>query len=301
MTACILCESCDLSLVEVLSGSVVADAWKSDFGMVIELPSEITQWECRRCNLTQFSPSIAGTMSLYEQLQSFSWYYVEDKFEYQKTPQWLSPSSTVLEIGAGLGEFVKYLPRDIDYVGLELNEKAIEAADSRGIRLRPYTIEEYSLSQVKVDTVVAFQVLEHVPNPRSFLTACWSCVKPGGSRVIAVPNADGFVGDAVNNLLNLPPHHMTHWRDSTFEWMSGWLGAASLEVCREPVSEAHRPWAQQVRTESIIRHRLGLSRKTVDFRVSQRILSRIAGRLKFALARNVSAIDGHTVLVRFLK
>lgn len=58
------------------------------------------------------------------------------------------------------------------YIGLELNKKAKETAESNGIKVENITVEDYSKKYPETfDVVVSFQVLEHVSDPKGFIEA----------------------------------------------------------------------------------------------------------------------------------
>ena len=54
--------------------------------------------------------------------------------------------------------------------------------------------------------MVSFQVLEHVASPYDFIRGCVDSLKQG-VLILAVPSSDGFAGMAINNVLDMPPHH----------------------------------------------------------------------------------------------
>jgi hypothetical protein len=66
-----------------------------------------------------------------------------------------------------------------------------------------------------------------------------ACAKPGGKVVIAVPNDESFVGTTVNNVLNLPPHHVTRWTPAALVYSLKKLGLKDIELWREPLMDYH--------------------------------------------------------------
>ncbi|MFH0922006.1 MAG: methyltransferase domain-containing protein [Fibrobacterota bacterium] len=42
------------------------------------------------------------------------------------------------------------------------------------------------------DTVIAGEIIEHLPDPPRFLRACWAVLKPGGRLLVTTPNLDSW-------------------------------------------------------------------------------------------------------------
>lgn len=90
-------------------------------------------------------------------------------------------------------------------VGVEPQDKWRQALAEREVTVYP------DLAQVPItdfDVVTMFHVLEHIPDPRPFLSSLKSKIRPGGRLIIEVPNAD----DALLKLYDcLAFSHFTYW------------------------------------------------------------------------------------------
>jgi len=94
----------------------------------------------------------------------------------------------LLDVGSGIGQFLKHARRYFEVSGTEISPTAIEIAKTRyGIELKQGTIDEVKFDE-KFDVVTLFHVLEHVPAPAETLRICRQFLKPDGILVIAVPN-----------------------------------------------------------------------------------------------------------------
>jgi 2-polyprenyl-3-methyl-5-hydroxy-6-metoxy-1,4-benzoquinol methylase len=196
---------------------------------------------CKDCELIQFSPDWIGSPELYEALQRFPWYYEKSKSEFQIAQKLVKPGDSILEVGCANGNFRMHLPEAIDYSGLEFNQKAIDIARSRGINVYKKSLGEFAANHAgRFDSVFAFQVLEHVSQPRQFLLDMMNVAKPGGMVVFSVPSEDSFLREEVNNITNFPPHHATRWPDSTFQRLSQLIGGELIDVVHEDLSSNHR-------------------------------------------------------------
>src|SRR5919109_1580393 len=77
---------------------------------------------------------------------------------------------------------------------LDSAEENIEAArrhaEAQGlpINYRTGSAEDLVAESASYDALVCLEVLEHVPNPRAFLTTCASLLHPGGAMILSTIN-----------------------------------------------------------------------------------------------------------------
>jgi len=113
---------------------------------------------------------------------------------------------TVLEIGVGQGSVGVLLARQYDYIGIDLDETALDTARRRFRRsgLDPAALLLGGLDRVRerqFDLVCAFEVLEHLEDDVAALSEWRSHVAPDGWIALSVPanprrfgKADEMVG-----------------------------------------------------------------------------------------------------------
>ena len=175
----------------------------------------ITLYSCPATGYRFYDPpSLAGDTEFYAALSAFSWYYSPIRWEHEYAATLLSPGMRICEIGCGQGSFLESASRaGCVCTGLDINEKAAAKALERGLDVQTSSLRDHAArNQSAYDAVLAFEVLEHIYDVRSFFHSALSMLRPGGKLVLSMPNNDAFSYhfDAVQ-LLNRPPHHMGLW------------------------------------------------------------------------------------------
>ncbi|MDA0265668.1 MAG: class I SAM-dependent methyltransferase [Cyanobacteria bacterium] len=251
---------------------------------------------CSFCDLKFFDPLEAGDEDFYVSLQNFDWYYMNEKEEFRIALNWLGNNHKVLDVGAGRAAFSAYLDKD-NYIGLEFNDAAIRKANALGVNLLKESVEEHAKANgKKYDSVVSFQVLEHLSSPCSFIQGCIDCLKPGGRLILSVPSQDGFASLSSNHTLDMPPHHVTHWSEKTLREVAIIFGLKCLSIAHEPVAPYHYQWAKSLVIQSWIKKKLGIKHRLLEDRLVVELIERISNKLSTQLDINLSKIKGHTVV-----
>jgi GT2 family glycosyltransferase/SAM-dependent methyltransferase len=134
----------------------------------------------------------------------------------------------ILEIGCSTGYGVQFLPQDIEYIGVDYDDKIIEIAQNEHwldtAKFKFADINNYELEQY--DTIIAFEVIEHLDNGIEIVEKLKKHCK---RLLITVPYKEtpGFWGE----------HHKLHMLDEThlpgFEYM--FIGENG-ELLLEPTS-----------------------------------------------------------------
>jgi 2-polyprenyl-3-methyl-5-hydroxy-6-metoxy-1,4-benzoquinol methylase len=241
--ACPLCGSSKIRALQTIHSDDVAKLFEQDsfdarpeFGNV----DRFQYFHCENCDLRFFWPAVTGSERFYEHLQVMESYYQAEKPEFARARRYLSTRNVLLEVGCGAGAFGSSTAVQ-RYVGLEFSAKAAAAARDRGLTVLQETIEHHSRANPEqYDAVCAFQVLEHVSAPLTFLRSCIAALRPGGLMILSVPSADSFARGVVNFALDLPPHHVTRWSDRCLRSLAGLLPVEAVEIWHEPLQAVHR-------------------------------------------------------------
>lgn len=136
--------------------------------------------------------------------------------------------SDVLEVGFGDGVFLSYArDRGWKVVGTELSDVQIAAAREAGFDAHgPDYVAE--MPKECVDLIVAFDVLEHIPQDDvvGFLSGLAERLRPGGRILLRYPNADTWLS---NPLQHGDPTHVT---EIGYYKMTYFAEAAGLRIVR---------------------------------------------------------------------
>jgi 2-polyprenyl-3-methyl-5-hydroxy-6-metoxy-1,4-benzoquinol methylase len=119
---------------------------------------------------------------------------------------------TLLDIGCGDGRFISLMAsRGWRVAGVDFDAQAVKRArELRKLDVQVGTAASHLDSGRKYDVVTASHVIEHVPEPETFLRQCRQLLNRGGQIVLRTPNPQSFghrrYGKAWRGLE--PPRHL---------------------------------------------------------------------------------------------
>lgn len=100
----------------------------------------------------------------------------------------------IADIGCGAGSFLSHVSGLAEkIIAVEPTERYHNSLRQRGYDVFSYATDTLKVHPEGVDIAVTFQVIEHVLNPRAFLTEIAALLKPGGGLIIATPNRDDIL------------------------------------------------------------------------------------------------------------
>jgi 2-polyprenyl-3-methyl-5-hydroxy-6-metoxy-1,4-benzoquinol methylase len=119
--------------------------------------------------------------------------------------------SRLLDVGCGAGVALKrMLDMGWEARGQEIDPKAVQAAEARGVRVDLGTLNEQKYPAAHFDAVHMAHVIEHVHDPAGLLRESYRVLKPGGVLVVLTPNVESWGHARFGKCwLNLdPPRHL---------------------------------------------------------------------------------------------
>jgi SAM-dependent methyltransferase len=124
------------------------------------------------------------------------------------------PGDRLLDVGCGVGTFLMAArARGWDAEGTDLSQTAVEA--SRAVHQIPVKVGSFfdlDFPSHEYQAITAWEVLEHLPDPRAFLEKVRTLLKPGGIFACSVPNESAKVPQPeVRGPASVPPVHLSFW------------------------------------------------------------------------------------------
>ena len=219
-----LCECCGSNdLEQVFANEAIVtrakNTWHFPFSIAV----------CRNCGFAFNSPCpssadlsryYADGLTGYKEISLP--YSIEARIEVLK--KYSAPCGVFAEIGGDQpGEFHK---RCSSLFGKLL---LIDVSDDSTTELKSV----HDLPECSLDVVAHYDVLEHVPDVKSFLTACYRALKPGGIMVCEVPDIRLYP----RNLLLQEYTHVNHFSTATLSEIGSQVGLTPIEfghICSRP-------------------------------------------------------------------
>jgi SAM-dependent methyltransferase len=240
MPACPITGEPAESRVQTVSARLLHDLWRFSHGVAptpLRRDGPRTGLYRSPCGLMFFHPRIEGDAAFYGSFYRYWQVHARigrsaaERVEYRAAAAHVRPGDTVLEVGAGSAAFARHLPAGTRYVGLDPH--AGEYLGAEGIRAE--TVEDHAARHAGAyDVACAFQVIEHVAEPRALGAAMLRCLRPGGLLILVAPLWPSAITRVPNFALNAPPHHLTWWNERAFAALARVLALEPVVVERLP-------------------------------------------------------------------
>jgi 2-polyprenyl-3-methyl-5-hydroxy-6-metoxy-1,4-benzoquinol methylase len=194
---------------------------------------------CDECGFGFGHPFVAGDEEFYgilhEQKGYPSWRWDYDVAVSEAIEKY--QGGKVLDIGAGVGMFLRGLNDNWDLYaveGSELTRRQLEAANIKVFR----NLEEAAQQQAGTFQVITlFQVLEHIAEFEFVLKQCQELLAPGGQVVVTVPDGDAMIRqERVTGCADMPPNHVGKWTPQSLTLALGKAGFKASAAIPEPAS-----------------------------------------------------------------
>lgn len=127
----------------------------------------------------------------------------------------ISPDrGSLLDVGAATGYFIKTAEnRGWNAEGLEISQHAVGQARNENLNVRQGTLSTADYQSESFNLVTLWDVVEHLPNPRSDILRAYNVLKHGGMIAINTPDTSSFFAKLTgkNWHLLVPPEHLIYF------------------------------------------------------------------------------------------
>jgi 2-polyprenyl-3-methyl-5-hydroxy-6-metoxy-1,4-benzoquinol methylase len=124
-----------------------------------------------------------------------------------------SAKGRLVDVGTGFGFFLSEMRKNgWEVSGVEISQRGMNYARNRlALDVFPGPLEKAGLPQNHFDAVTAFYVIEHLPDPVSFVKECYRILKVGGLLLVRYPHTTPIKNllrllGIENRLYDLPAH-----------------------------------------------------------------------------------------------
>lgn len=163
----------------------------------------------------------------------------------------LSDDARVLDVGCGdgfhLGLLREFGRPGWSLAGVDLDERAVRAAQARGLAVRRGAVESLDLPEASVDLAMMIQTIEHVSDPVSCVAAVRRLLKPGGRLLVVTDNTDSLDFSIFRRRHWGGYHFPRHWNLFNRRAMGALAARVGLEVDSLGTAVSPVNWVYSIR------------------------------------------------------
>lgn len=151
---------------------------------------------CEKCNLYFRWPRLNKKErdKLYQSGSSENWQYeLKQRKDWQLAISKIDKKAiknSVLDIGCFNGKFLENLKGISNLYGVEINSVASNKAQDKGVKIIANNFSDIASLSIKFDIITAFDVIEHVENPLSFIASMGQVAKDNGLIIVSSGNTE---------------------------------------------------------------------------------------------------------------
>ncbi|MGL5890097.1 MAG: class I SAM-dependent methyltransferase, partial [Bacteroidia bacterium] len=189
--------------------------------------TDYTIVQCSSCTLQFADPMLPGNDAFYHALVKQNGYYSDYRPEYDVVADAIGEAHStknILDIGCGEGDFLVLLQKrgHTNLSGIDTTEASVNRCRQKGLAVTNSRIETYSGGPFQA--ITAFHCLEHVDDPKAFITESMRLLAPGGKLYIATPYSPQVSEMFWYHPLNNPPHHMLRLNQQSYQRLAAETG-----------------------------------------------------------------------------
>jgi SAM-dependent methyltransferase len=153
----------------------------------------------------------------------------------------------ILDVGCDVGLFVRHAQETVGAIctGIDISVRAVAVGKASGLDMRATDLENAGLSDESFDAICAFDLIEHLDNPKCLFGRVRQVLRPGGVLLLETPNYDGIVYRLSRYVGRLPlrrlqerlwpPFHVQYFTSRSLENLLREMGLVTVRISgREP-------------------------------------------------------------------
>jgi 2-polyprenyl-3-methyl-5-hydroxy-6-metoxy-1,4-benzoquinol methylase len=265
--------------------------------------SNYSMRRCSRCGLEHADPMLAPNEAWYALAYSALDLYPEERWEFAHVLRHSSSDTLVFDIGCGDGAFLKLCTSaGMRCMGADFVLASVRRCRDQGLDAQLLDIGATHVgdSEGAATVVTAFQVLEHLQEPRRLFDIARSVSAEGATLWVAVPGINRparVLGE--RDYLDQPPHHLTRWTQESLAALGRRGGWVLMSVEFEPLDLSAALWWITTRTRL---YRFCVTSRAGNLRLAERIVRYLMYPYALMLrATRYRSMAGFSMLGRFRK
>lgn len=177
-------------------------------GLIYTFPQERIKIEAVNSKKYNSKEDERSYLGIYDQIHKRAQDYVQNIQKFKKKGKYL-------DIGCSYGIYLKAAKdAGFDTYGVEMAPNAANYAREK-LQLNVFigTLEKAKYKPSMFDVITLYDVLEHIPDLKTFLKEIYRILKPGGILIIQCPNIKSFAFTVLDKDWNwlLVPNHLWHF------------------------------------------------------------------------------------------
>lgn len=203
-------------------------------------------WACQTCGLEKQEPlpTLSELQAYYDAQFDSGMYQTFTSAEQMKTmtakqrlkeiTPWIRPQGRWLDVGCANGVFVREAAAlGAQAEGVELSSVAVNQAIELGLPVRCGALEDVE-SGPQYDCITAFDVLEHVLDPLTFMQDIATRLKPGGHAALTMPDKSSIYAKLMGSRwwFYIPEEHLHYFDHEIVRQLMIKVGLEPVTVAR---------------------------------------------------------------------
>jgi 2-polyprenyl-3-methyl-5-hydroxy-6-metoxy-1,4-benzoquinol methylase len=132
----------------------------------------------------------------------------------------------LLDVGAATGFFMNLASKKFEVYGVEVSDFAAQKGRNNGLNILTGSLETSNYLDNSFDVITMFDVLEHLPNPKTALLEANRILRKGGLLIINTPDSESLWANIMGSRWHLivPPEHINYFSPKTLSTYTKKIG-----------------------------------------------------------------------------